>query len=121
MGEKNIKTLHVLEAAISSLKWLAYDTDFTPGKLDRRFRVWAEKGITAVCAVMRDGKLLPFETLKEKYGLEKEDFYRYLQMRHFLNSKVLPIKEEQKGLIFFIEFIIFKILRRKFLSYIKHC
>lgn len=71
-----------LENDIIALKWCAYDSEFTPNKLDCRFKDWIAKGITALCSVMKDGKLLSFETLKRTYLLEKQDFYRYLQLRH---------------------------------------
>ena len=46
------------------LKWCAYDSEFTPNTLDSRFKDWIAKGITALCSVMTDEKLLSFETLK---------------------------------------------------------
>lgn len=60
-----------LEGDIASLKWCAYDSDFTPINLDTRFKDWTAKGITALCNVMKEGKLLSFEMLKEKHVLEK--------------------------------------------------
>ena len=35
------------------LKWCPYDSDFTPNKLDTRFKDWTAKEITAVCNVMK--------------------------------------------------------------------
>ena len=37
--------------------------------------------------------------LKEKFLLEKQDFYRYLQMRHYVNKKVKTITESSTGVI----------------------
>ena len=37
---------------------------------------------------MKDGKLLSFEMLKRTHVLEKQDFYRYLQLRHYVNTKM---------------------------------
>lgn len=34
-----------------------------------------------------------FEILKEKYPLEKQDFYRYLRMRYYVNVKVKDVTE----------------------------
>ena len=73
---------------MATLNWCAYDSDFTPKKLDTRFKDWTAKGITAVCNVMKERTLLSFVTLKEKHSLEKHDFYRYLQMRHYICLKM---------------------------------
>lgn len=66
---------HKLEGDIVTLKWCAYDSDFTPNKLDARFSDWMAKGITAICNIMKKGTLLSFETLKEKHLLDKQNFY----------------------------------------------
>lgn len=91
---KTIIKEYKLEGDIVILKWCAYDSDFSPNKLDSRFKDWTAKGITALCNVMKGGTLLSFETLKEKHLLEKQDFYRYLQMRHYVdNTKVENVNE----------------------------
>lgn len=84
---KTVIKEHKLEANIIALKWCAYDSEFIPNKLDSRFKDWIAKGITDLCSIMKDGKLLGFETLKRTYLLEKQDFYRYLQLRHYVDTK----------------------------------
>lgn len=37
---------------------------------------------------MKEGTLLSFEMLKEKFQLENQDFNRYLQMRNYVNKNV---------------------------------
>lgn len=96
---KTIIKEYKLEGDIVILKWCAYDSDFTPNKMDTRFKDWTNKGITALCNVMKEGTLLSFEMLKEKYLLDKQDFYRYLQMRHYVNMKVENITEASACLI----------------------
>ena len=46
---KTIIKEHKLENDITALKWCAYDSEFTPNKLDSRFKDWIAKGITALC------------------------------------------------------------------------
>ena len=69
-------TEYKLEKDTVILKWCAYDTQFTPNKLDNRFKDWTIRGITTICKIIKDNILLSFETIKEKYALETQDFYR---------------------------------------------
>ncbi len=57
------------------LKWCAYDSEFTPSRLDTRFKDWIDKGITVLCNLIEDNILARFEVLKEKHSLETQDFY----------------------------------------------
>ena len=94
---KAVITEYKLEEHITILKWCAYDTDFTPNKLDTRFKDWT--GITALCNIIKEGTPFSFEMLKEKFLLEKQDFYQYLQMQHYVNKKVKTITESSAGVI----------------------
>ena len=96
---KNVITEYKLEEDIAILKWCAYDTGLTPNKLDNRFKIWAAKGLTVLCNIMKEETLLSFDMLKEKFLLEKQDFYRYLQVRHYVHKKVKNITQPRSGLI----------------------
>ncbi len=48
---------------------------------------------------MKEGTLLSFEGIKEKYSLEAQDFYHVLQMRHFVSDKIKCKKESSKQLL----------------------
>lgn len=64
------------------LRWCSFDSDFPPNLNDARFRVWMRNGITAYCTVMHKESLKTFQMMEEQYHLERQDFYRFLQMRH---------------------------------------
>ena len=68
------------------LKWCAYDIQFAPNKLDTRFKEWTNKGPTALCKIIEENTQLSFERIKGKYSLQAQDFYRYLQLRHFVSD-----------------------------------
>uniref|UniRef100_A0A3Q2X1G0 Reverse transcriptase zinc-binding domain-containing protein n=1 Tax=Haplochromis burtoni TaxID=8153 RepID=A0A3Q2X1G0_HAPBU len=85
---KTIIKEYKLETNITVLKWCAYDSEFKPNELDSRFKDWTGKGITALCSIMKDGKLFSFDTLRKTFSLEKQDFYRYLQLRHYADTKM---------------------------------
>ena len=96
---KTVITEYRLEEDIGILIWCAYDTQFAPNKLDTRFKEWTNKGLTALCKVTKENTLFSFEMMKEKYALETQDFYRYLQLRHFVNDKLKNISESSRQLL----------------------
>ena len=50
-----------LEKHAKILKWVAYDSEFLPSGLDKRFRQWTHNGITAYCPIAdKDGLLSRF-------------------------------------------------------------
>lgn len=71
------------------LRWFAYDTEFVPNKTDNRFKRWTTKGLTAYWTFMNKGDLQSFHMLKGNHRLENQDFYRYLQLRHYLEHAIL--------------------------------
>ena len=54
--------------------------------IDSSFKIWMEKGLTAYCCIIHNRSVKSFDNLKREYGLEKQDFFRYLQVRHRLNT-----------------------------------
>ncbi len=96
---KTVITEYKLEKDIVILKWCAYDTQFAPNKLDMRFKDWTNKGLTAICKIIKDNTLLSFERIKEKYALETQDFFHYLQLRHFVSDKINNLSESSKQLL----------------------
>jgi len=70
-------------------KWFSYDSDFVPSVYDSRFKSWIENGLTAYCTLLDQDKVLSFQDLKEKVGLQNQDHFRYLQIRDFMRKKLL--------------------------------
>ncbi|CAI5636845.1 unnamed protein product [Oreochromis niloticus] len=77
-----------LEREVKMLNWAAYVVGVIPSAHDSGFRKWEQKGITAICTIMKDGHLMSFQDLKDRYSLEKTDFYRYLQLRDYFSKEV---------------------------------
>ena len=76
------------------LKWIAFDKEFTPGISDARFKQWTEMGITAICKVIQKGEMRNFQDLKNTYGLENQDLFRFLQMRDFYIKRIKKNTDE---------------------------
>lgn len=71
-----------------TLRWCAYDSDFRPNALDGRFKSWVSKRITTYYSFMHKGAFMSFESLQNKYALGQDDFYRYLQVRHYFEQNI---------------------------------
>lgn len=67
---------------LQTIQWCAYDPEFKPNAIDKRFKSWILKGITTYHSLTEKGQLKNFEKLKEDYNLEKTDFFRFLQVRN---------------------------------------
>lgn len=77
-----------LHREIKLLSWPAYDPHFLRASQDHRFRQWATWGITSLCQIITEGNRNSFEDLHRSYELDKEDFYRYLQIHHFFLEEI---------------------------------
>lgn len=61
------------------LRCLTYDTDFQPGREDHGFKRWAKEDITAICTMIERGEMQSFQNVKDKFDLERTDYFRYLK------------------------------------------
>ncbi|KAJ0000415.1 hypothetical protein NQD34_012257 [Periophthalmus magnuspinnatus] len=86
---------HKLIEQCRLLRWIAYDTDFEPNKLDSTFKMW-KNGPKMHWEIIQRGDVMSFQQLKELYNLGNQDFHRYLQLRHYL-------KQEQKSMKFYLQ------------------
>lgn len=60
--------------------------DFKPRHFDPRFKDWENKGLIFIDDLFDGETLKSFNHLQEKFGLISTDFYRFLQLRSYLNS-----------------------------------
>lgn len=89
-----------LEVPAKLLKWCAYDTNFLPNRSDDRFKKWTTKGLTSYFTFFHKGAFQNFGSLQEKHELEKNDFFRYLQVRHYFNQNLTAALEpEELGIL----------------------
>lgn len=63
-----------------------YDPD--PNEMDHSFKSWLSKGVTTFYSLTDKGKLKDFENLRREYHLEKHDFFRHLQIRHYFEHNI---------------------------------
>ena len=73
---------------LSLLKWIAFDREFIPGNMDTTYRGWVNDGITATCTIIKEGVMLSFQEMKDRFGVRNADLFRYLQMRDYYDKKI---------------------------------
>ena len=57
-----------------------------PGCQDRGFEVWSNRGLTKIGDLFNGQILLSFQQLQQQYGLQKCEFFKYLQIRRFITK-----------------------------------
>lgn len=50
--------------------------------------MWATRGICKVMDLHKEGKLVSFEELTNKYDIPRTHFFKYLQLRSFVYAKM---------------------------------
>ena len=89
----------LLERQSKLLRWVAFDPEFKLTGIDGRFKHWYRRGITSYCSISSKGELDSFQKILDTYGLEKFDFFRYLQIRSYFNDEIKPTEECETNLI----------------------
>ena len=64
-----------IEKQARVLNWVTYDPEFDPANLGGGFKQWVGRGITSFCSL-----------ISVRFGLGKQDFHRYLQVRDYYNK-----------------------------------
>lgn len=80
------------------IRWIGYDSDFLPNRMDARFKQWADKGLIKHSDLYEGGTLRQFQDLKNRFGLTNQDFYRFLQLRHYLEKTMKKEELQQTNL-----------------------
>ena len=82
------------------MRWIAHDSDFVPNTIDKGFGRW-DRGPMIFWELLKKKIIKNFQDLKNQYGLNNQDFYRYLQMRHYMEQiiKNVNMDELESGII----------------------
>uniref|UniRef100_A0A3P8TZR2 Reverse transcriptase zinc-binding domain-containing protein n=1 Tax=Amphiprion percula TaxID=161767 RepID=A0A3P8TZR2_AMPPE len=66
---------------------------FPPSSLDLAFKDWQVMGIKSFKDLFIDNNFASFDQLTNKFGIPRTHFFRYLQIRHFLQSQLPDFPE----------------------------
>ena len=61
---------------------------FTPGRDDYGFQIWANKGLSKVKDLYKDNIFMTFEELMITYDIPRSHFFKYLQIRSFVQVRM---------------------------------
>uniref|UniRef100_A0A3B3YM34 Reverse transcriptase domain-containing protein n=1 Tax=Poecilia mexicana TaxID=48701 RepID=A0A3B3YM34_9TELE len=78
---------------ISCLSPIWGNNRFKPGRTDRGFRIWMNKGLNKIGDLYSEGVLMSFEQLVNKYSLPQKHFFKYLQIRSFIFASLKSTTE----------------------------
>lgn len=82
------------------LKLIYLDQEFKPAKHDSTFKIWSNKGVTALCTIIKNRKVRSFQDLKTSFELKDHDFFRYLQLREYYDKDIkLSDGEEENAVL----------------------
>merc|ERR1712002_683721 len=70
--------------SISRAMLIVGNTEFSPSMWDSGFKKWADKGLCTINQLFKGTDLKSFSQLHEQFHLPSQDFYRYLQIRHYI-------------------------------------
>ena len=73
-----------LPSQTSGLTSIGCMKEFVPSRLDAGFGQWRTLGLEFVHQLFRLDVLKSFEQLSDEFNLPRTDFFRFLQLRHFL-------------------------------------
>ncbi len=65
---------------------IADNPSFIPSILDKGFQQWRNAGIHTVSDLFQDGTFMSFEKIQEKYKLHRSNFFRFLQVRNYVQA-----------------------------------
>ena len=87
------------EITLSGLSPIWGNTNFVPGRSDQGFKNWMYKGIRQVKDLYEEGIMLSFQKLMRKYDIPQKHFFKYLQIRSFIHSKIKNYLEPPLSII----------------------
>lgn len=99
-----------LKKLFSLLAPIWRNPDFPPSCQDPVFKLWKERGLDQLVKLYEGGTMESFEGLQSKYSLHQSQFYRYLQIRHYIPKNIQAPNES------FLESILRQPMPKRFIS-----
>lgn len=82
---KQIKTAFNANS-LSFLLPITNNPSFLPSTMDNGFKHWKDVGIKRIGNLYLNGKFATFTEIQETYGLNKNNFFRFLQIRNYVQT-----------------------------------
>uniref|UniRef100_A0A8C5DVP3 Reverse transcriptase zinc-binding domain-containing protein n=1 Tax=Gouania willdenowi TaxID=441366 RepID=A0A8C5DVP3_GOUWI len=101
----NTKKFMKEPVTLSQLSPIWANQEFKPGRADAVFKQWALNGLGKIQDLFTAGSddMMSFETLQYKYNIHRKYFFKYLQLRNFIQKKqsnlLKPFKSKLEVLV----------------------
>ena len=87
-----IKNVVEVKKDLLALREIKEDPEFMPNKTDDAFDIWAQKGLTIFGQCLNEKGIIQFESLSKAYRLPHSHFFRYLQIRSYIQNSEIKNK-----------------------------
>ena len=84
---KRLKKMFKENHPLNALTTLIDNPDLSVEGVGPNFKSWQTVGLKRVYDLYSDGNFKTFESLRDQYKLPTNDFYKYLQVRHYVSKK----------------------------------
>lgn len=71
--------------------------DFQPGMVDTGFEQWRANGVHRLRDLLSGNVVMTFEQMIEKYSIPRRDFFRYLQIRHYVSHSSTLVENHESS------------------------
>lgn len=85
---KDVKTHMGISSPFSLFSPLSFNPDMPLTLQNTVFSAWRELGISQISCLLSEGTIKSFQQIVDQYNVPKSNFYKYLQLRHFLKPKL---------------------------------
>ncbi len=85
---RDIKTYLGISVSLSLSSPLSFNPDLSLTLQKIGLSAWLKLGISQISCLFSEGTLKSFQQIVEQYKVPKSNFYKYLQLRHFLKPKL---------------------------------
>ena len=65
---------------------ISTNSDFLPSMMDAGYNSWTHQGFKYIAQMFRGQTLKSFQQLEQEFNLPAHDFYKFLQLRHYLKT-----------------------------------
>lgn len=85
---RDIKIYLRISVSLSLSSPLSFNPDLPLTLQKIGLSAWLKLGISQISCLFSEGTLKSFQQIVEQYKVPKSNFYKYLQLRHFLKPKI---------------------------------
>ncbi len=96
---KHICKKYKIDNELFYLREMGWDPQFTPIKMDNILKIWSSKGLQIYSQILLKHNVDSFEAISNRFSLAQSHFYKYLQVRNYINNLKKEGIQDQHPLI----------------------